>query len=108
MQAVAKGRADIAAIDAISWRIIAAHDPAARRLKVIGTTGATPGQALITARGNDPAPIRKALNTALTALAPADRKTLGLAGLTDIPLAAYLGIPTPPGPGQHPSDLPES
>ncbi len=98
-QAVATGRADIAAIDAISWRAITRWQPDdARALQIIGLTAATPGQALITRKGADPAPLRAALRTALATLAPQHRATLGILGLTQIPLAAHLEIATPPGP----------
>ncbi|MHC0053248.1 phosphate/phosphite/phosphonate ABC transporter substrate-binding protein [Actibacterium sp. D379-3] len=105
---VAGGRADIAAIDAISWRGIVAHDPAARALKVIGRTAASPGQGFITARGTDPEPHLRALHAAFAALPAGDRTALGLRGLVRLPLSDYLAVPTPPGPGQPPGELPES
>jgi ABC-type phosphate/phosphonate transport system substrate-binding protein len=105
---IAEGRADIAAIDAISWRAMLRHDPAARALRVIGRTGAAPGQAFVAAKGTDPAPHRRALRTAIAALPPADRAALGVTGVIRIPLSAYIGVPTPPGPGQDPADMPVS
>lgn len=100
-RAVADGRADIAAIDAVSWRILAAHRPAiARRLRVISHTEPTPGLPLITALGRDPAPIARATAAAITALCPHDRAALGLSGLVPIPAEAYLAVPTPAPPTQ--------
>jgi ABC-type phosphate/phosphonate transport system substrate-binding protein len=97
--AVATGHADIAAIDAISWHAITCWQPDdARALQIIGTTAATPGQALITRKGADPAPLRAALHTALATLAPHHRAALGITGITQIPLSAHLEIATPPGP----------
>lgn len=100
-RAVAEGRADIAAIDAVSWRLIVAHMPElAARLRVIGQTDPTPGLPLITAKGRDTAPLARAVAAAVAALATSDRAALGLAGLAAIPAAAYLAVPTPPPPSQ--------
>ena len=100
-RAVAEGRADIAAIDAASWRLIEAHHPEiASRLRVVSHTRPTPGLPLITAAGRDPAPIARATAAAIAALAPADRAALGLRGLVTIPAEAYLAVPTPPPPSQ--------
>lgn len=50
VEAVASGRADIAAIDVHSWRLALEHEPdAARELTVIGTTSATPGVVCVVA-----------------------------------------------------------
>lgn len=48
-RAVAEGEADVAAIDAVSFAHIAAHQPAlARRLRTIGWSEATPGLPFVT------------------------------------------------------------
>ncbi len=100
-RAVAEGRADIAAIDAVSWRLIVAHMPElAAQLRVIGHTDPTPGLPLITAKGRDTAPLARATAAAIAALSPADRDALGLVGLVPIQAAAYLAVPTPPPPTQ--------
>lgn len=101
VRAVADGRADIAAIDAVSWRLAEAHHPElAARLRVVSRTAPTPGLPLITARDRDPAPLARATAAAISALAPADRDALGLRGLVAIPAEAYLAVPTPPPPSQ--------
>lgn len=100
-RAVAAGKADIAAIDAISWTLIEAHHPElTAMLRVIGHTDPTPGLPLITASHRDPAPITRAVAAAVTAVSPADRAALGLAGIVAIPAEAYLAVPTPPPPSQ--------
>lgn len=44
IEAVAEGRADLAAIDVHSWRLATEHDPeATRRLRIVTTTDPTPG-----------------------------------------------------------------
>jgi ABC-type phosphate/phosphonate transport system substrate-binding protein len=98
-RAVAEGRADLAALDAVTWRLIGRHDPAfAALLRVVEMTDPAPGLPLITAQGRDPAPLFAAVAGAIAALAPGDRAALGLAGLVAIPAAAYLALPLPPDP----------
>ena len=98
-RAVAEGRADWAALDAMTWRLICAHDPAlAAALRVFGATRPTPGLPLITAQGRDPAPLRRAVSAAINTLAPEARTRLGLRGLMVIPLASYHALPIPPPP----------
>lgn len=100
-RAVAEGRADIAAIDAVSWRLIEAHHPEiSDRLRVIGHTDPTPGLPLVTARGRDTAALARATAAAIAGLTAADRSALGLVALTAIPSDAYLAVPTPPPPSQ--------
>ena len=100
-RAVAAGRADIAAIDAVSWRLLEAHHPEiSRRLRVLSHTDPTPGLPLITAKGRDPAPLARAVASAIAALGAAERAALGLAGLAQVPAAAYLAVATPLPPSQ--------
>ena len=99
---VAAGVADIAALDAISWRHIAAHDLAAKKLNVIGHTQATPGLAFIAAKGTDTRPHLRAVTSAIAALPNDARLTLGVRGVARIPLSAYLAVPTPPAASASP------
>ena len=98
VQAVAAGRGDIAAVDAISWRTIRVVEPAAGALQVIGRTASAPGQALVTRAGRDPAPFARALVRAVEALPDATRRVLGIAGFVPLGKADWLAVPTPPGP----------
>ncbi|WP_374642049.1 phosphate/phosphite/phosphonate ABC transporter substrate-binding protein [Tabrizicola sp.] len=97
-QAVAEGRAEIAALDAVTWRLLQAAEAAAARLKVVGMTDPTPGLPLIAAQGADAAAGFAAVTEAIAALSPGDRQCLGLRGLVRIPLADYLAVPNPPAP----------
>lgn len=98
-RAVAEGRADIAAVDWITWRGIERWEPdLARSLRVIAPTGAAPGLALIAAPGADVAALRAELAAAVSGLSPGARDILGVAGLVEIPAADYLAVPTPAGP----------
>ena len=100
-RAVAIGKADIAAIDAISWRLIEAHHPEiAGKLRIVSRTDPTPGLPLVTAKGRETAPLGRAVASAIAALAPADRAALGLKALVTLPAEAYLAVPTPPPPSQ--------
>ena len=95
-QAVAEGRAGIAAIDANTWRMIARWDGFADTLTVVAHTPPTPAMPFICGPKADPTAIRQALAQAISALAPDDRDTLGLHGLADVPKSAYLAVSHPP------------
>jgi ABC-type phosphate/phosphonate transport system substrate-binding protein len=100
-RAVAEGRADVAAIDAVTWRLLARVEPAATTLKVIDRTAPRPGLPLIAGPGHDPAPLAEAVECAIAALAAEDRATLGLVGLARLPASAYLELPVPPDPAAY-------
>jgi len=100
-RAVAEGRADIAALDALSWRFMTRTDRFAQDLRVIGRTGSTPALPWITAATRDPAPIRAALAAALAGLPVEDRDTLGISGLVEIAPEAYLAQPLPAPPASE-------
>ncbi|MBK6468963.1 MAG: PhnD/SsuA/transferrin family substrate-binding protein [Rhodobacter sp.] len=97
-QAVAAGRADLAGLDALTWAMLQGQEPAAKALKVVGQTAPTPALPFIAGQGADRAALLPALRGAIAALSPADRTTLHLQGLVEIPAAAYLAVPTPPPP----------
>lgn len=99
-QAVADRRADIAALDAVTFALMRDADPVAAKLRVVGMTDPTPGLPFITARARDPAPIFDAVSEAIAALAPPDRAALHLKGLVRLPVADYLAVPNPPSPEQ--------
>lgn len=97
--AVAEGRADIASVDAVTWRLIESLRPdIAHKLRIVTRTKPTPGLPLITATGRDPIVIAQAFRGAVAALSKPDRAVWGLQGLANIPTAAYLAIPTPAEP----------
>ncbi len=96
--AVAQGRADIAAIDAVTWRFLQRDDPGMSALRVLAQTDPTPGLPYIAAAGADAAALFAAIDGAIRDLSPDDREVLGLRGLVAIPAAAYLAVPIPPAP----------
>ncbi len=102
-RAVAEDRADIAALDAVSWRLMQAHEPFAAGLRVLEWTDPTPGLPYIAAPDADTDATFAAVSTAIARLEPTDRAALGIKGLVRIPKAAYLAIDNPPGSeGTHP------
>ncbi len=111
-RAVAEGRADIAAIDAVTWDMITQWDPFAANLKLVGATDPTPGLPYIAAPGTDPDALFPLIASAIAALPQPDRKILRLKGLIRIPTASYRTIPTPPTPADlglpspHPNQSP--
>lgn len=94
VEAVGRGEADFASIDAVTFRLLSASS-ATEGLKVIHATTPRPGLPLITNLRQDPAPLHAAVSAAILALAPADRETLGLRGLVRIPAEDYLALPDP-------------
>ncbi len=102
LAAVREGRADVAACDAVTFRLLARHRPSATAgLRVFAATEPTPGLPYITAQGRDPAPIAAALADAVSALAADDRDALGLRGIVRIPAEAYFAVPIPAEPAQN-------
>ncbi len=97
-RAVAEGKADLAAIDAVTWGMIERYDSFASGLRVLCQTRDTPALPYITAIGRDPAPIQEALIRAVDALSPEDQKTLCLIDLTHIPAEYYSSLHIPPAP----------
>ena len=97
-KAVAEGRADLAALDAVTWRLLQQFDPVCRDLRVVGLTEPTPGLPLITARTHDPDILFDVLAEAIADMPAADRTLTGLQRLVRIPAAIYLSVPTPPSP----------
>lgn len=97
-RAVAEGRADIAAIDALTWRMIRRWDGFADALTEVGRTDPTPALPYIAAAGRPRALYEAALAQAVDSLSPHDRDILGLEGVTHVPAASYLAVPMPPSP----------
>ncbi|MCF2872078.1 phosphate/phosphite/phosphonate ABC transporter substrate-binding protein [Octadecabacter sp. G9-8] len=95
-KAVAEGRADIAALDAVTWRNIERYGDIAQDLRVLDWTVPTPGLPLITAARQDAGLIYGAVRRAIDALSVQDAADLGMRGIVAIPKQAYLAVPNPP------------
>jgi ABC-type phosphate/phosphonate transport system substrate-binding protein len=99
--AVAEGRADIAAIDALTWELLRQYEPWTAKLrKVTQTAPATPTLPYITAKSRDADLYFAATKAAIAALSQADAQILHLKGLIRIPAADYLSVTIPPSPEQ--------
>lgn len=97
-RAVAEGRAEIAALDAISWEMIQRHDPFAAQLQEVGVTDPTPGLPYISALGANADLMFDVVSDAITDLSAPDKYALCLRGLVRIDPSAYLAVHTPPSP----------
>ena len=94
---VLDGGADIAAIDAVTWRLIETWDSWSRGLRVICRTDPAPGLPLVTARPDLADRLAQAVATAIGRLPAADRAALGgLRGLACLSPGQYLSMPPPP------------
>jgi ABC-type phosphate/phosphonate transport system substrate-binding protein len=93
--AVLNGDADIAAIDAVTWRMITQFDDWSVGLKEIAHTAPTPGLPIITALNVDPATLGTALSAAIATMSSQDAHLLGLRAITIIDSGQYLAVPTP-------------
>ena len=94
--AVADGLADIAAIDAHSWRLIRRFCASAARLRAVGRTEITPGLPLITARNDLIDHLFESVRSAIELADPADLELLPFRGLARIPEERYRELPFPP------------
>ncbi len=93
-RAVREGRADFAAIDAVTLRHLTAASEATG-VKIIHGTEPRPGLPFITALSQDAAAIAQAVTEAIAALDKTDQATLGLRALVAIPAEEYLALPDP-------------
>nr|WP_246082535.1 hypothetical protein [Rubellimicrobium rubrum] len=82
-------RADLASIDAVTFRNLRRWDDTARHVRVVGHTASGPGMSFITARSRDPAPFRAAIAEAIAALPKVEAEVLGLRAVVVLPLSAY-------------------
>ncbi|MDA7425366.1 phosphate/phosphite/phosphonate ABC transporter substrate-binding protein [Thalassococcus lentus] len=101
-RAVLEGRADMACIDAVSWRLLKRFEPEMQTLRVMANTPGTPALPLICAKDHDPAPLRRAIRDATLRFIPKDAMDMG-GPMTILVLdeAAYHAIPVPPAPPVH-------
>ncbi len=97
-RAVVDERADLCAVDAVTWTMIERWDPFAKDLRVLCHTEPTPALPYVTAIERDPRPLQEALVSAVHALSPEDQDILCLVDVTYISPAHYVTLPIPPTP----------
>jgi len=94
-KAVAGRRADITAIDAMTWELIKRYESFSLGLRVLAKTEPTPGLPYITGLNVDREVVARSVQTAIETLDLADRQVLRLKGLVQIRPDAYLAVPNP-------------
>jgi ABC-type phosphate/phosphonate transport system substrate-binding protein len=94
MRLVAKGLADIAAIDSVTWRMSRWFDPDSSGLKSIGTTEPTAGLPFIAAAGKWEAKLFDAVRTGIAALPEQTRRAFGLRDVLQLRKQDYEVIKT--------------
>ncbi len=97
-RAVAQGQADLAALDAVTWRMLRRWVPEAGTLREVALTDPTPGLPCIAHLGTDAPALRAIVAAAIAAMDAGDRDCTGLRGIVWIPPEAYLAVPTPAAP----------
>lgn len=97
-RAVHDGRADVACIDVLSWRLMRRYDAYTENLREIGRTEPTPATPYLTGRQNDPEEIAAALETAIAQMGAETADILSIYGLARVPHDAYMALPVPPKP----------
>lgn len=78
---VAAGDADVAAIDAVTWRFASRYLPESRALRILTRTPPTPGLPFISAQRRSDDAFADAVECATQQLSADDKQTLGLRGL---------------------------
>lgn len=93
---VADGRADLAGIDAVTWKLIERHEEVAKRLRVLEcTTPVTPVLPLITSLALDANTVYDAVERAIADLPEDMRDAMCLKGIMKIPASDYLLVSNP-------------
>lgn len=94
-RAVLEGTADIAALDAQTWRMIRRWDRWSDALVEVGHTDDTPGLPFIAAPAFERLALPQAIERAYARLSPEDIDQLDLKGVVRVPSEAYLSVKTP-------------
>lgn len=97
-RALVENRADIAFLDAVTWRAMRRWDREITLVNAIDATDPTPGLPLVTAQQDQAGRLRRAVRAAIGRLSAADREQLFLRDLVEIPLDCYIDLPLPPEP----------
>jgi ABC-type phosphate/phosphonate transport system substrate-binding protein len=95
-RAVCDGRADIAALDAVTWRLLQKYEDFSQELRVLDWTVPTPGLPLITGIGRNSNDVFDAFEAAISLLNADDRAMLGVQGIVKIPKEVYFQVGNPP------------
>lgn len=94
-RAVATGDADIASLDAVTWRLAERYEGFCGQLRVLDWTKPTPGLPYICSPAYRGAVMFEAVRDAIAALPQEDKERLGLRDLISIPSDAYMALSNP-------------
>ncbi len=98
-RAIADGSADFAALDAVTWEMIARSEmEITDQIVPFAETAPSPGLPYITGPKGDSDALARAVTEAIETLPVDTREMLLLRGLALIPAEDYLAVPTPPSP----------
>ena len=89
---VSEGQADIAAIDAISFKLIKEYDNFSSNLSIIAQTKSTPGLPIIAHKNANQTLFFDSIETAIDQLQPPTKKILHLKGIVKTRKSDYLNI----------------
>ncbi len=92
MEAVAMGAADMASIDAVTWRLSVGREQATERLRVLALTDPTPGLPFIARAGQALEPSRRAIERAVSGLPAEAAEVFGIQGFVRFERADYAVI----------------
>ncbi len=95
-RAVAAGDADIAALDALSWKLMQRYCDFSPKLRVLDWTTPTPGLPYISASDANTSAMFDAIACAIDDLSETDAAGLAIKGLVKIGAEQYLGVENPP------------
>jgi ABC-type phosphate/phosphonate transport system substrate-binding protein len=107
MRLVAKGVADIAAIDSVTWRMSRQFDPGISGMRSIGTTEPTPGLPFIAASGKPKVKLLDAVRAGLAVLPLETRRAFGLRDVLPFRKGDYEVIKTNLAQAEAVHSLPE-
>lgn len=95
VRAVAEAKADIAAIDAVTWALLRRDTAETDRLRELERTSPTPGLPFITGLDETPEKLFGAVQRAICDLCDQDRACLMLNDIVKIAHQHYLAVPAP-------------
>jgi ABC-type phosphate/phosphonate transport system substrate-binding protein len=107
MRLVAKGHADIAAIDSVTWRMSRQFDSVTEGLRSIGTTEPTPGLPFVAAKGRWDGRLHDAVRAGVAGLPGVTRRAFGLRDVLPFERADYEVIKTNLAQAEAVHSLPE-
>ncbi len=98
VQAVLEGEADVAAVDALTWKFLRRDTSWANDLQVMTWTRPTPTLPFITNQANRVNELKKGIRAAIHDVGSKVRSHLNIFDLIEIPSETYLKYPVPPKP----------